>query len=80
MTLALRTILAACFAAALAACGDSTSGTDLGPDLPVTDTGVEKVSVCQPVLVSPVNVPVASCVPVLVHRVPTCAPVLVLPL
>src|SRR5262249_33553682 len=38
------------------------------------------VSVCQPLADSFVNAPVASRVPVEVHRLPTCAPVLLLPL
>jgi len=42
----------------------------------VTDTGVVKSSSCQPDAVSPVNVPVASSVPVAVHRLPTWVPVL----
>ena len=39
-------------------------------------TGVAKVTCCQPELVSPVKVAVASSVPVLVHRLPMCVPVL----
>ena len=42
----------------------------------VSATGLENVSVCQPEAVSPVNVPVASRVPVELHRVPVWAPVL----
>ena len=43
-------------------------------------TGVENDTCCQPVAVSFVNVAEASSVPVLVHRWPTCVPVLPLPL
>ena len=39
-------------------------------------TGVANVSVCQPEVDSPVKVPVASCCPLLLQRVPTCVPVL----
>ena len=39
-------------------------------------TGVAKLACCQPVAVSPVNVAVASRVPVRDHRLPTCVPVL----
>jgi hypothetical protein len=39
-------------------------------------TGVVKFSCCQPVALSPLKVPVASRVPLLVHRLPTCEPVL----
>ena len=43
-------------------------------------TGLAKVTCCQPVAVSLVKVAWASSVPVLVHRLPTCVPVLVEPL
>ena len=43
-------------------------------------TGVAKETCCQPVAVSPVNVAEPSWVPVLVHRWPTCVPVLPVPL
>ena len=46
----------------------------------VIGTGVEKFTCCHPVAVSPVKVPVASNVPVLVQRLPTCVPVLALAL
>ena len=46
----------------------------------VIATGVEKVTCCQPLAVSPVKVAVASKVPVLVQRWPTWVPVLPLPL
>ncbi len=42
----------------------------------VMATGVEKSSSCQPEADSPLNVPVASCAPLTLHRVPTCEPVL----
>ena len=40
-------------------------------------TGLENVTVCQPVAVSLVNVAGASSVPVAVHRLPMWVPVLV---
>ncbi len=43
-------------------------------------TGLEKLTCCQPLAVSLVNVAAASWVPLLVHRWPTCVPVLPLPL
>jgi hypothetical protein len=43
-------------------------------------TGLAKVTCCQPEAVSPVKVAEASSVPVLVHRLPTWVPVLVLAL
>src|SRR4051812_39757490 len=43
-------------------------------------TGVAKLACCQPVADSLVNVTVLSRVPVLVHRWPTCVPVLAAPL
>jgi hypothetical protein len=46
----------------------------------VIATGVVKFTCCQPDAVSPLNVAVASWVPVLLHRVPVCVPVLVEPL
>ena len=39
-------------------------------------TGVVNVICCQPDALSPENVPVASSVPLVVHRLPTCVPVL----
>ena len=42
----------------------------------VTGTGLEKSSSCQPLAVSPLNVPDASSVPVDLHRLPICEPVL----
>ena len=48
--------------------------------LAVIATGVEKLTCCQPEAVSFVNVAVASSVPVLDQRLPTCVPVLPLPL
>jgi hypothetical protein len=41
----------------------------------VTATGEEKSSSCQPLAVSPLNVPLASNVPVELHKLPICAPV-----
>ena len=41
----------------------------------VTATGEEKSSSCHPDAVSPLNVPVASSVPVELHKLPICAPV-----
>ena len=41
----------------------------------LTFTGVEKVICCQPEAVSPLKVPVASSVPLVVHRLPMCVPV-----
>ena len=41
----------------------------------VTATGAVKLSCCQPCVDSPVNVPVASLVPLAVHSVPVCVPV-----
>ena len=46
----------------------------------VIDTGVEKVTCCQPVAVSLVKVPTASFVPGRVHRFPMWVPVLPVPL
>ena len=46
----------------------------------VTATGEEKLTCCQPEAVSPVKVALASKVPLLVHRSPTCVPVLPAPL
>jgi hypothetical protein len=46
----------------------------------VIDTGVEKVTVCHPDAVSPVNVAVANCAPERVHSVPVWVPVVVMPL
>ena len=43
-------------------------------------TGLEKVTCCQPVAVSLVNVAVASRVPEPLHRLPTCVPVFPAPL
>jgi hypothetical protein len=40
--------------------------------LAVIVTGVEKVSCCHPLAVPPVNVPVASNVPVADHNEPVC--------
>jgi hypothetical protein len=40
------------------------------------ETGDEKDACCHPEAVSPVNVSVASFVPVLDHRLPVCVPVL----
>jgi hypothetical protein len=48
--------------------------------LAVIATGEAKVTCCQPVAVSPVNVALASSVPVLVQRWPTCVPVFAAPL
>ena len=48
--------------------------------LAATVTGDVNVIVCQPLAVSPVNVPVASRWPVLVHRLPVWVPVLLVPL
>ena len=45
----------------------------------VIDTGVAKLTCCQPEAVSPVNVAVASCVPVADQRFPMCVPVLARP-
>ena len=42
----------------------------------VTGTGLEKASSCQPLAVSLLNVPDASSVPVELHRLPVCEPVL----
>ena len=39
-------------------------------------TGCANITCCQPDALSPVNVALASSVPVLVHRLPTCVPVL----
>ena len=41
----------------------------------VIATGEEKSSSCQPLAVSPLNVPDASSVPVELHKLPICAPV-----
>ena len=41
----------------------------------VTATGEEKSSSCHPLAVSLLNVPLASSVPVELHRLPVCAPV-----
>ena len=43
-------------------------------------TGEANVSVCQPDADSLVNVPVASSVPLAVHRLPVCVPVFFAPL
>lgn len=43
----------------------------------VIATGVAKLTCCQPDAVSPLKVAVASFVPALLHRLPTCVPVLV---
>ena len=43
-------------------------------------TGVENVTVCQPLAVSLVNVAVARAWPLLLHRVPVCVPVFCAPL
>ncbi len=48
--------------------------------LAVIATGGEKLACCHPEALSPLNVTVASFVPVLDHRLPTCVPVLVLAL
>ena len=48
--------------------------------LAVDGTGLANVTCCQPDAVSFANVAVASSCPVLVHRWPTCVPVLVAPL
>ena len=42
----------------------------------VIATGEEKSSSCHPHAVSPLNVPDASSVPVELHKLPICAPVL----
>ena len=42
----------------------------------VIATGEEKSSSCHPLAVSPLNVPDASSVPVELHKLPVCAPVL----
>ena len=42
----------------------------------VIATGLEKSSSCQPDADSPLNVPVASSVPVALHKLPVCEPVL----
>ena len=44
--------------------------------LAVTATGLEKSSSCQPDADSPLNVPLASNVPVELHRLPIWVPVL----
>ena len=44
--------------------------------LAVIATGLEKSSSCQPDADSPLNVPLASSVPVELHRLPICEPVL----
>ena len=41
----------------------------------VTATGAEKSSSCHPLPVSLLNVPLASSVPVELHKLPVCAPV-----
>jgi hypothetical protein len=46
----------------------------------VIGTGVENVTVCHPVAVSPVKVARASSCPVLDHKEPTWVPLLPLPL
>ena len=46
----------------------------------VIATGVEKVTCCQPDVVSPVNVAVASLVPLWSTALPVCVPVVVVPL
>jgi hypothetical protein len=46
----------------------------------VTDTGLPKLTCCQPEAVSPLNVADASFVPDAVHRFPTWVPVLPVPL
>jgi hypothetical protein len=42
----------------------------------VTGTGLANVTDCQPEAVSPANVACASRVPLVVHRLPICVPVL----
>jgi hypothetical protein len=42
---------------------------------PVTATGLANCNVCQPLAVSPVNVPVANWAPDTDHNVPVCVPV-----
>jgi len=46
----------------------------------VIETGLEKVATCQPLVVSPVKVTVASRVPVELHRLPVWVPVFCGPL
>jgi hypothetical protein len=46
----------------------------------VIATGLPKLTCCQPVAVSLVNVACPNTVPVLDHRLPTCVPVFPLPL
>jgi hypothetical protein len=48
--------------------------------LAVIATALAKVRLCRPDAVSPVNVPVASWVPVAVQSVPVCVPVFCEPL
>ena len=48
--------------------------------LAVTATGDAKFTCCQPLAVSPANVARPRFVPVLLHRLPMCVPVLVLSL